>query len=167
MKNKMRKKVESKATMTLNINNPVPLKAKCIRTVRFQEVDILGIVWHGRYIEYFEDGRCALGKTIGLDYSDFFRERIKAPIVKLEINYGFPLVIGDIFQIETSLIWTEAVRLNHSYEIRRVSDNNLICQGNTVQLLLNKEDKLLLIWPEYFRQLRERWKCGELKENSV
>jgi len=29
--------------------------------VRFNEADPLGIVWHGHYIRYFEDGREAFG----------------------------------------------------------------------------------------------------------
>ena len=30
--------------------------------VRFTETDPLGIVWHGNYIQYFEDGREAFGR---------------------------------------------------------------------------------------------------------
>jgi acyl-CoA thioester hydrolase len=60
---------------------PQPLMAAPLRTVRFQEVDLMGVVWHGRYAEYFEDGRSAVGRAYGLDYRDFFREGIKAPVV--------------------------------------------------------------------------------------
>lgn len=36
--------------------------------VRFDEVDSLGIVWHGHYVKYLEDGREAWGRKYGLTY---------------------------------------------------------------------------------------------------
>jgi len=38
--------------------------------VRFAETDPLGIVWHGNYIQYFEDGREAFGRHHGIAYLD-------------------------------------------------------------------------------------------------
>ncbi len=143
---------------------PQPLKAAALRTVRFQEVDLMGVVWHGRYAEYFEDGRCAVGRAYGLDYRDFYREGVKAPVVNFEIEYGHSLLPGDTFRIEASLHWSEAVRLNHSYLITRENDGLVMARGNTVQLLLDSQNNLLLVWPEYFQQLREKWRRGELSQ---
>jgi len=44
---------------------PPPLVAQVNRKVRFEEVDTLGIVWHGRYPSYIEDGRTAFGEKFG------------------------------------------------------------------------------------------------------
>ena len=40
--------------------------------VKFNEADPLGIVWHGHYIRYFEDGRESFGKRYGIAYLDFY-----------------------------------------------------------------------------------------------
>lgn len=125
----------------------------------------MGVVWHGRYTEYFEDGRCAVGGAYGLDYEDFFREEIKAPIVNLEVEYRHPLVLGDVFRIETSLLWTEAVRLNYEYVLRREVDGREVARGRTVQLLLDVANNLLFVWPEYFVRIREAWRRGELRSS--
>ena len=42
--------------------------------VRFNEADPLGIVWHGHYIRYFEDGREAFGNQYGIGYLDFYKK---------------------------------------------------------------------------------------------
>ena len=34
-------------------------------TVRFQEVDSMGVVWHGHYLTFFEEGRAAFGREFG------------------------------------------------------------------------------------------------------
>ena len=38
--------------------------------VRFSEVDIMGVVWHGSYPLYLEDAREAWGHHYGLCYDD-------------------------------------------------------------------------------------------------
>ena len=38
--------------------------------IRFVETDPLGIVWHGNYIQYFEDGRESFGRHHGISYLD-------------------------------------------------------------------------------------------------
>ena len=142
-------------------NVPQPLRAKALRAVRFHEVDPMGVVWHGHYVDYFEDGRCELGKKFGLTYEDFYREGFKAPVVNLDIEYKQPLFLGETFQIETNLIWTESVRFDYHYIIRRESDGQIIAEGRTVQLVLDKDNNLLMVWPEYFAAIRKRWKSGD------
>ena len=39
---------------------PLPLTCTVPREVRFEEVDALNVVWHGRYPSYFEDARVAM-----------------------------------------------------------------------------------------------------------
>ena len=34
--------------------------------IRFSETDAMGVVWHGNYLKFFEDGREAFGKEFGL-----------------------------------------------------------------------------------------------------
>jgi acyl-CoA thioester hydrolase len=141
---------------------PLPLRAKAVRTVRFQEVDPMGVVWHGHYVDYFEDGRCELGKICGLAYDDFYREGFKAPVVNLEIEYKLPLVMGETFYIETFLEWTDAVRFNHFYVIKRESNSQIVAEGKTIQLLLDRDNKLQMVWPKYFEAIRKKWREGEL-----
>ena len=49
---------------------PANLSESLIITVRFSETDPLGIVWHGNYIKYFEDGREAFGRKYRISYLD-------------------------------------------------------------------------------------------------
>jgi acyl-CoA thioester hydrolase len=159
----MPSRLESARKKTAEANVPPPIAASAVRTVRFQEVDMMGVVWHGRYVDYLEEGRCALGKAFGLDYSDFFREGLKAPVVSLEIEYKIPLFLGETFRVEAQMLWTEAVRLNYEYTLRRELDGQVVARAKTVQLLLDMENRLLLVWPEYFQRIRSRWKAGTLR----
>ena len=48
---------------------PLPLRIQAKRRVRFEEVDSLGFVWHGRYPSFFEDARTALGDKYDIGYN--------------------------------------------------------------------------------------------------
>lgn len=138
-----------------------PLTVETERRVRFEEVDPLSIVWHGRYPGYFEDGRAALGEKYHLSYLDMYRERFLAPIVQIHIDYHNPLYFSEDFKIITSLHWTKAVKLNFSYKIIN-SNNKTIASGYTVQLFIDLNREVLLVRPEYIENFFTRWQENRL-----
>jgi len=131
------------------------------RVVRFEEVDALAIVWHGRYPSYFEDGRVLLGETYGLGYLDLYQQGIIAPIKQLHVDYQRPLRFGERFSIEAILHWSDATRLNHEFILRNAA-GEVTTSGYTVQLLLDKEDNVLMLPPPFYAAFRRRWQAGEL-----
>lgn len=140
---------------------PAPLAAHAERTVRFQEVDPLGVLWHGHYASYFDDARVAFGDRFGLGYLDMKQQNFAAPIVRLQVDYHNPLRFGETARIETKLHWTEASRLNFEYAITG-PDGRVAATGMTVQLLIGADGETLLLRPPYLERLFERWKAGEL-----
>ena len=140
---------------------PLPLEASCIRRVRFEEVDPLGMVHHGRYPSFFEDGRVAFGDRYGLGYDAFIKNRVMAPIVRLFVNYKSPLRLDDVFEIRVRLNWCESLKLSFSYEL--VKKDGIICAtGYTIQLLTDENGILLFAPPVFIEEFREKWKKGAL-----
>lgn len=142
--------------------DPPPLSFKVERQVRFEEVDALGIVWHGRYPSFFEDARGALGQRYGINYLDFHKNGVIAPIKKMHIDYHQPLAYPDVFTIEGILHWSDAARMNFEYIIRNKS-GDLMTTGYTVQMLLDLDKNLYMVLPAFYDEFCRRWKAGELK----
>ena len=140
---------------------PAPLRVRVRRQVRFEEVDPLGIVWHGRYPGYFEDARVALGEKYGIGYLDFHRHQVVAPIKQMFIDYHLPLRFQDEFTIEGILHWSEAARINFEFVIRD-REERVATSGYTVQLLLDLSGQVMLVPPPFFGEFRERWRAGVL-----
>lgn len=140
--------------------SPAPLRMTIERQVRFEEVDSMGIVWHGRYIGYFEEARVALGHKYGISYSDFIRNRIPVPIRQVGADYLEPLYFEDTIEIEAILHWTEAAKINFEYSIRK--NGNCVCTGYTVQLMLDTDLELLLAPPCFYADFLDKWKKGLL-----
>jgi acyl-CoA thioester hydrolase len=142
---------------------PPPLRARARRFARFEEVDALGIVWHGRYPSYFEDGRVAFGEKYNMRYLDMLREGFVAPIVQMHIDYHHPLRLDEPFDIEAAMHYCDAARLNSSYVITGPG-NRLVASGYTVQMLMNLDREVLVTWPVWLEEFRLKWKNGELPD---
>jgi acyl-CoA thioester hydrolase len=143
-------------------DGPGPLRFKVERKVRFEEVDPLGIVWHGRYPGYFEDARSGLGEKYDISYLDFHKNGVIAPIKKMHIDYHRPLMYPDIFTIEGILHWSDAARLDYEYIIRD-NKGELMTTGYTVQVMLDLDKNLYMVLPAFYNEFCKRWKAGELK----
>lgn len=140
---------------------PSPLRLTVERQVRFEEVDPLNIVWHGRYPSYFEDARVAFGEKYGLGYLDFYSKGILAPIKMMHMDYFRPLRFPEHFTIEGILHWSEAARLNFEFIIRNQA-LEITTRGYTVQMLIDSEENIMLITPPFLRDFLYRWQEGEI-----
>ena len=64
------------------MGNDIVLSVEKQIEVRFSEVDMMNVVWHGSYALYLEDAREAFGARYGLSYHRYIEENIFAPIVR-------------------------------------------------------------------------------------
>ena len=150
-------------TVPLNNGQKAPPALSCSveRDVRFEEVDALGIVWHGRYPSYFEDGRVAFGERYGFGYLDVYDAGYIMPIKQMGVDYIAPLRFGERCRITATLHWTEAARLNFSYSITSMA-GTLLTTGYTVQLFLTISEELCMVKPDYYMAFSDAWLSGAL-----
>lgn len=123
--------------------------------VRFNEADPLGVVWHGHYLRYFEDGREAFGKKYSIAYLDFYKQGIAVPVVSVNCDYKRILRYGASMIVETTLEGTPAAKLIFHYKIFDKEKKHLVAKGSSVQVFVDvKTFELHLTNPPYY----EAWK---------
>lgn len=126
--------------------------------VRFSDVDSLGIVWHGHYVQYFEDGREAFGKEHNLRYLDFYAQGYVVPIVNIQCDYKQVLRYGSKVIIETTYIPCEPAKINFKYRLLNAETGELVVTGSTTQVFLSKDKfALQLTNPDFFTD----WKIAQ------
>ena len=140
---------------------PAPLAVSVQRRIHFSDVDPMGVLWHGRYTYLFEEGNEALGRLCELTYADFFRERVRAPIVQLHVDYFAPVMLAEVVTIRAQMPWTEGARINIEYEIRR-QDGTLAATGYSVQMFIDEAGVPLVASPSVLEACRGRWRQGLL-----
>lgn len=130
--------------------------------VRFNETDPLGIVWHGNYITYFEDGREAFCNAHGISYLDQKSYGFATPIVKSECEHKLPLKYGEVAKIRTTFVDSPAAKMTFKYEIMN-NEDKVVCTGKTVQVFVDQlgQGELWLSLPKFFEDWKR--KVGLLK----
>ena len=126
--------------------------------VKFSEADPLGIVWHGHFIRYFEDGREAFGAAYGLRYLDLFRKNIVVPIVHIDCNYRRILRYGHKIRLETTYVDTPAAKLLFDYTITDLGTGERVANGNSVQVFMDRHSlELMLTLPGFMTDWKAQW----------
>jgi len=134
------------------------LKDQTEVTVRFNEADPLGIVWHGHYLRYFEDGRESFGKKYGAAYLDFYHQGFAVPVVSVNCDYKRPLRYGDSVIVETAFINSPAAKLKFEYKIFERNQKLLVASGSSVQVFVDiKNFELQLTVPGFFEEWKKKW----------
>lgn len=123
---------------------------------RFSEVDSMGIVWHGHYIKYFEDGREAFGREHNLGYMEVYDEGFFIPIVNINCSFKKPIQYNQPLLVETKFINTPAAKILFNYKIFNPESEEIYATGNSEQVFLSKDRTLHLTVPDFFQEWKTR-----------
>lgn len=127
--------------------------------VRFNEVDPLGIMWHGHYFKIFEDGREEFGRNFGLSYLDIFNEGYVAPVIDIHCDYKKSLQYGDTGFVETKFINQLAAKLVFHYRMYFADSKATIATGISSQVFLHADTReLQLVAPPFFAEWKQQMK---------
>jgi acyl-CoA thioester hydrolase len=104
--------------------------------VRYAETDMMGIVYHGNYLPWFEVGRTTMLKECGLPYKELEAEGYHLPVIELGVKYVRPALYDDTLTIITRMKERPSLRIHLEYEVRRGEE--LLVTGFTTHVFINK-----------------------------
>ena len=113
-------------------------------TVRFSELDPLGMVWHGNYARYLEDAREAWGRHYGLGYMDMYNHGFAAPLYDLQLHYRGRATLNDRLQVSITYCDAAEGRLVFRYQITNAQTGELVLTAESLQLFITLEG---VFWP--------------------
>ncbi len=108
-------------------------------TVRYAETDMMGVVYHGNYLPWFEVGRTTLLKEMGLPYRKLEEQGFRLPVLEVAAKYFRPAVYDDTVTVITTLREKPLLRIRLEYEVRRGSE--LLATGQTVHAFIDRQGK--------------------------
>lgn len=125
--------------------------------IRFSEVDVMNVVWHGSYPLYFEDAREAFGAKYGLSYKRYMDEMVFAPIVELDIKYKRPILYGMTPVVRIVYRPTEAAKIVFDYEIVDAETGTVFATAHSVQVFMDMNYNLMWDNPGFFVEWKKQW----------
>ena len=97
--------------------------------VRYYETDQMGIVHHSNYIRYFECGRMAMLREVGLPMHKIEAAGFMMPITAVDCKYRIPAKLGDTLKVVTVMNEMPRARLTVNSEIYN-QDGQLLWTGS-------------------------------------
>lgn len=106
---------------------------------RYGETDQMGYVYYGRYLEYFEEARTEMIRSLGFPYKKLEENGVMLPVIHTEVEYKAPVFYDELMDVRVMLFDIPKVRLETYYEVfteRRERPHIL----GKVELCFMKED---------------------------
>ncbi|USK31252.1 acyl-CoA thioesterase (plasmid) [Bacillus sp. CMF21] len=131
--------------------------------VLYSDTDMMGVIYHGNYINWLELGRNQLMNDIGVNYIDMERAGYYAPVYNLEITYKKSIRYGDRAFIKTWVQENQGVRIVYGFQI--VNGEDEVCaEGTTTHIVVKKEG--IQFKPVPFKRAFPEWfqKYNEIKK---
>ena len=110
--------------------------------VRYAETDQMGVVYHANYLVWFEVGRVELMRQRGLDYKRMESEDgCGIAVVEATARYKAPARYDDELIIETTVMRVRGPIIRFGYRVLRVEDGLLLCEGETLHIVVGRDMK--------------------------
>ena len=102
-----------------------------------QHSDHAGVMWHGTYFNWLEEGRVDALSKAGINYLDLTKKGFELPLIDTSIKYIFPLYLGDLITIESLFkvgkspkINVQSRFLNKNKKVLTIAEVNLVLVNN-------------------------------------
>ncbi len=121
--------------------------ARVTLKVPFHDCDPLFVVWHGRYLEYFELARTALLESRTLDVPQIRDLGFRMYVSDARCRYMYPLSYGDQVEVTASFTATRPL-IRIAYDVRNLTKNRRSARGYTVLATTDAAGNLLHETPD-------------------
>ena len=122
-------------------------------TVRYAETDMMGIVYHGSYLPWFEIGRTTLLKDHGISYRELEAAGYRLPVLEVGVKYLKPAFYDDTLTIVTTLGEKPVFRIQLAYEVLR--GDELLATGHTAHAFIDREGRPVRPPPQFTQRMAE------------
>ena len=84
---------------------------KLIKTVLPQHTDHAGVMWHGSYLNFLEEGRIDALDKVGLSYSKLSRNGFEIPVISIQMKYRKSFIHGEKVLLTSQFKLENKIRL--------------------------------------------------------
>jgi acyl-CoA thioester hydrolase len=109
--------------------------------VRDYECDLSGIVNNAVYQHYLEHARHRCLKTRGIDFATLEDQGITLVVVRIEMDFLFPLRSGDKFDVHVMPERISRLRFGFQQDIYRLPDEKQILHAKVIGTALNDQGR--------------------------
>ncbi len=108
------------------------------KTVLPQHTDHAGVMWHGSYFAFLEEGRIDALNQVGLSYSKLSKTGYEIPVVSARIKYKISFTLGEKILLKSKFNLANKIRLN--CKTLFLNANGVIGAESFIELVLVRKE---------------------------
>jgi len=97
--------------------------------IYYEDTDAGGVVYHARYLAFFERGRTEFFRGQGLSVGELAERGHIFPVVRLEIDYRAPAMLDDLVRVETEVLEVGKTSFTMGQQVVRALDGKILAAG--------------------------------------
>ena len=115
------------------------------KTVLPQHTDHAGVMWHGSYFNFLEEGRIDALNKVGITYSELSKKGFEIPVISAQIKYKASFKIGEKILLESQFELVNKIRLNCKTLFLKVNGDIGAEALIGLALVRNENDRIKLV----------------------
>ena len=81
------------------------------KTILPQHTDHAGVMWHGSYLNFLEEGRIDALDKVGLSYSELSKKGFEIPVISIQLRYKISFIHGEKILLASQFKLENKIRL--------------------------------------------------------
>lgn len=123
--------------------------------VRFEETDMMGVVYYAKFFVWLEVGRISLMRDIGFTVGEWDRRGVHIPVVQAHADYRSSARIDDQILVKTRVARVGNSSIKFENEVYKLPEMKLLCTGHTVHAMVDSKGKSTRVPDEVRSALEE------------
>ena len=124
--------------------------------LRYSDSDQMGVIYHGNYFSFFEQGRTQFLKELGFDYYKVEEEGIIFPVRDVSCTYLQAIRFGENITVTTKIYKLSKVKITYYHEIyndanklKATGYTTVVCVDKTTFNIIKMDERLNDIYLKY------------------
>ena len=109
------------------------------KTILPQHTDHAGVMWHGSYFNFLEEGRIDALNKVGMTYSTLSKKGYEIPVISAQIKYKISFTHGEKLLLKSQFNLVSKIKLNCKTLFLKV--NGDIGAEALIELVLVRKEK--------------------------
>ena len=104
------------------------------KTVLPQHTDHAGVMWHGSYLDFLEEGRIDALDRVGCSYAELSKKGFEIPVISLQLKYKISFIHGEKVLLNSQFKLENKIKL--SCKTQLMKSNGEIGAEAIIELVL-------------------------------
>ena len=128
---------------------------KLTKIVLPQHTDHAGVMWHGSYLNFLEEGRIEALNQVGTSYSELSKQGFEIPVVSINIQYKISFLHGERCFLKSKFQRKNKLRLNCK-TIFLKSNGDLGAEANIQLVVIRRKNESMKLVRELPLEIKNK-----------